>query len=500
MHASFEEALNTVDQDFDSWPYFCMGTYFPNENQGSKGDCINQYIAPEDKHLILLDRKPFFHQEKPFSSHLPFKKRFICSKEHKILKTKLPSNLVTPPTPPKDKSPSLNPPSNFITPKKVLLEEEDAPKVAKDPSPRIITPLSSQPTSTYRRKKKTQLAIAASTLIASTLTSNVKSESVFRPKRRPSKAPPTQEVFPPLKKSSSTSFKMHLSSLSSNQVSKFTSDFKFRLDSCEFPSSAILTSDESKLKKLRHLKKKIIDSRKRGSICKKNLESRKLEDLFNNKKGSKSFIKNLSSLDSFASHISSSILSSTAPIKNSKVNRFSSTSCTLSPFDSFSTSKNHFKSTSAFFNLPPNSSSSSSPTNEEETSSNHSSKEIKGPNKTLYSLHCKIILEKTLGTCKTFSLSHLGTSTCGKSKVKATNYLKSPSQTKPNRISNFTCYSRSSSGTRYYALFRLAYGEQPLYLIIIVTLMMLLLIYLYASKLLHLPFDRGKDSLIIALL
>jgi len=219
---------------------------------------------------------------------------------------------------------------------------------------------------------------------------------------------------------------------------------------------------------------------------------------------------------SFISCISSSILSSTSPIENSKVNRSPSLSFTSSSSDSCLTSKNHFKSTSSVFNSPSESSLLTSDFTSsfnsletlhiekkslKETSSHHSSKEIKGPDKTLHSLHYKIIFGKTSGFCKTFSLSHLGTSTCGKSKVKAINYLKSPSQTKPNRISSSTCCSRSSSETRNPTFLRLVNGEQPLYFIsVVLEFTILPLAYLLLLKLLHLPFDRGKDSSIIPLL
>ena len=94
----------------------------------------------------------------------------------------------------------------------------------------------------------------------------------------------------------------------------------------------------------------------------------------------------------------------------------------------------------------------------------HSSKEIKGPDKTLDSLHHKHILRKTSGSNKTFSLSHLGTSTCGKPKVKATKHSKSSFKTKPDKVSSSAYFTRSSSGTINPTFLRLAHGEQPLYL------------------------------------
>ena len=112
---------------------------------------------------------------------------------------------------------------------------------------------------------------------------------------------------------------------SSNQVSKFTSDFKFQLDSCGFPSSAILTSDETKLKKLNDTKKNGGNLKKRFSILKGKLKVRKAKHILSKKKGSKSFIKTLNSFNSF-------YLSASSP-----------TSCSLSPFEYslFNISSNH---------------------------------------------------------------------------------------------------------------------------------------------------------------
>ena len=130
-----------------------------------------------------------------------------------------------------------------------------------------------------------------------------------------------------------------------------------------------------------------------------------------------------------------------------------------------------------------------------DSTSHHSFKEIKGPDKTLNSLHCKIIFEKTSGTHEAFSSSHLGTSIFSKSKVKATKHIKSSFKAKPtkSRSPSYSAYS-TASRNRVLLLIRPDYGEQPLYLIIIVILIILLLLYLFVIKLLHRPFDRGKET------
>ena len=131
----------------------------------------------------------------------------------------------------------------------------------------------------------------------------------------------------------------------------------------------------------------------------------------------------------------------------------------------------------------------------EEDPSHHVKKEIIRPTKTYDLPNHKIIFGKTSGLRKTSSLSHLGTSFYSKSKAKATKHFKSSSKTKPTRSTKSTCRSRSSSGTRHPTLFRLAHGEQPLYLINIVILIILLLLCFFMIKLLYRPFDRGKETL-----
>ena len=179
-------------------------------------------------------------------------------------------------------------------------------------------------------------------------------------------------------------------------------------------------------------------------------------------------------------------------LKNS---RFVSTSFIFRKRDALS-NENVSSSAPETYSSRSNSPSSYPPTTEEGTSSHIMSKEIKGPDKTLDSLHHKNILWKTSGSSKTFSLSHLGTSTCGKPKVKAAKHIKSSPKTTSSETSSPTCYSRSALRSRCSAFLRLAHGEQPLCFIIIITLIILLLLHLFIVKLMRLPFDRGKETFI----
>ena len=86
--------------------------------------------------------------------------------------------------------------------------------------------------------------------------------------------------------------------------------------------SAILTSDESKFKKFENIKKKIIYLKKRIHLIKEKLEDSKVEDIFNRRKGSESFIKNLSKMDFFNLPTSISISSN----EKSEVRKFQSSS------------------------------------------------------------------------------------------------------------------------------------------------------------------------------
>ena len=65
----------------------------------------------------------------------------------------------------------------------------------------------------------------------------------------------------------------------------------------------MLTSDESKVNKFENIKKKIDNLKKRIAILVAKFEDRKVEEIFSNKEGSKSFLKTLSSLGSFNSSI-----------------------------------------------------------------------------------------------------------------------------------------------------------------------------------------------------
>ena len=431
------------------------------------------------------------------------------------------------------------PSSNCVTPRSICVTAtSDLGTPKKGISMNLVTP---SPTSEESARSSTSNQVAhsskyssvASALVALNLASNAASHSSFRPKRRSHHSPTNTSIYPPLKRKSKASYFDSSSLPTSKKASvsrvKCASTPSFLqtlamlpaescLDPLSLKKNEILTSDESKLKKLRDLKKK--------------LENRKLEDLFHGKKGSKSFIKNLSSSDPFTLCISSSILSSTAPIENTKVHRSSSLSPTSSSFDSFSTSKNHSECLSSCSSLSsetefmkrktsfetkkrdfshlhssrflstrkvskhhvdskhPSFNSSSS------NLSHHLKKKILGPTKILDLSEPKNILGKTLGSNKTFSLSHLGTSTRGKPKVKSTKHSKSSFKTKPDEVSSSTYFTRSSSGTRNPTFLRLAHGEQPLYFIITVTLIILLLLHLFMIKLMHLPFDRGKETFI----
>ena len=102
---------------------------------------------------------------------------------------------------------------------------------------------------------------------------------------------------------------------------------------------------------------------------------------------------------------------------------------------------------------PSNSSSLYLPITEEGTSPDHNAfKEIKGSNKTLDSLHHKNIFEKTLGTHKTFSSSHLGTSIFNKPKATKYNKLIATHRDLPFFSSFFTCNNLNCLQLRTLAL------------------------------------------------
>ena len=178
---------------------------------------------------------------------------------------------------------------------------------------------------------------------------------------------------------------------------------------------------------------------------------------------------------------------------------------TLKEFKSPSSSRispkgkeNLLSSISAFISYSSDDSNSSSylSTPEEETLL-HSNKEILGPtNSTLDLPAHKNITERTSGTHKTFSSTHLGASICSKPKVKAAKHAKSFCKTMPTKTLSSTYFSGSTSRTRHPTLLRLVNGEEHLYFFtpVVLTLIILLLLYLFAIQPLHLPFDRGKDS------
>ena len=105
--------------------------------------------------------------------------------------------------------------------------------------------------------------------------------------------------------------------------------------------------------------------------------------------------------------------------------------------------------------------------------------------------------KKILGPTKTLDLSEpLGTSISNKSKN--TTCVKSLHKIKSSRTSSLTYFSRSSSGTRNSTLSRLVNEKQLLYSISVVSIFIILhIVYALILKLLHLPFDRGKEHSVI---
>ena len=312
-------------------------------------------------------------------------------------------------------------------------------KILANVDPKLVTP------SPHLKRKKSSLTIVTSTMIASSLASNAKSESVFRLKRRPSKAPLFKNIFSPLKKSSSPSIRSSSLEPPSNLLPNFESSFSFHLNSSEFPKSLTSTSKETRDDPT--LEKKVKSWEKVN-------EEREVKTIFKKGKGSRTFKGIFNSLEFFSS----------------------STLLTL---------KNHFKASSSYFNLPSktsikeelkvkikkrdflplhssrfsstrkafdfyfnvdsnNSSSCLPPTCNEENSSNHPEKEILGSTKTLDLPKHAIIIGKSSGTNETFSFSHLGTSIVRKSKVSSENHLKSSFKTKSDK-SNLTYFSSSTS-------------------------------------------------------
>ena len=150
---------------------------------------------------------------------------------------------------------------------------------------------------------------------------------------------------------------------------------------------------------------------------------------------------------------------------------------------------NHFSSNSSSLCLLP--------IRKEETPPHHNSKKILGTSKPLDLSSHKIILGKTSGFNKTFSLSYLGTSIFRKSKVKSEKYSKSFSKTRSSKSRPNYSSSSASSENRSSSSLELAYGEQSLFISSIVVLIILILLYLFALKLLHRPFDRGKEHIVI---
>ena len=177
---------------------------------------------------------------------------------------------------------------------------------------------------------------------------------------------------------------------------------------------------------------------------------------------------------SLSSHLSST--SQLHSIVESKFNhlknsRFYSTSMIFRDRTSKSTSEVHISSSSSKIkdHLPSNSFSSClPPIHKKETLPHHNSKKILGTSKPL-----------------DFSTSE--------------KHLKSSFKTKPTKLrrptySPSTTSNENSSST----LLEIVNGEQPLYFTLVVSsFFILLLLYLFTLKLLHRPFDRGKESIVI---
>ena len=125
----------------------------------------------------LLDSPlgPFLETTSFASPNSPRKETSFASMEESIR----PSNSKTSPSVQPETSSRKVVPSDFTTPKKVSFEEDGLSRFTDDPSPRIITPLSCEPSATHHKKKTNQFAIVASTLIASSLASNAESHLVL---------------------------------------------------------------------------------------------------------------------------------------------------------------------------------------------------------------------------------------------------------------------------------------------------------------------------------
>jgi hypothetical protein len=260
-------------------------------------------------------------------------------------------------------------------------------------------------------------------------------------------------------------------------------------------------------------------------------EEMEIKTIFKKGKGSRTFKGIFNSFEFFSSstsHGTSNETSSFSFVENSQP-------FILPPSDSLATSKNHFKASSSDFNLPSetsikvklevkikkrdfshlhssrfsstrkafdfhpnvdsNSSSSCLPLIRKEETPPHLEKEILGPTKTLDLPKHEIIIGKTSGTNETFSLSHLGTSIFRKSKVTSEKHLKSSFKTKSDKSRLTYSSSSTSNGNRNLTLPEIVNGEQPLYFTFAVSsFFILLMLYLFTIKLLHRPFDRGKET------
>ena len=109
----------------------------------------------------------------------------------------------------------------------------------------------------------------------------------------------------------------------------------------------------------------------------------------------------------------------------------------------------------------------------DDSKSSFLSKEILGPPKTFDFTSQKNILEKTLGTYKDCSSSHLGTSVCGKHKVKGTTQMKSSFKTRSKTSRSAYSYASTSSRNGGSILLSLVRGKQSLSTLTLVVLILI---------------------------
>ena len=129
-------------------------------------------------------------------------------------------------------------------------------------------------------------------------------------------------------------------------------------------------------------------------------------------------------------------------------------------------------------------------------SSSNFTKEILGSHKTLDFSSSKIIFKKTLGAYKTFSSFYLGTSSYSKSKIKATKNLNYSFEIRPKTTASV--YSFSSTTTRSISLISTILGSGDKFNVVFNAAVWFFtvaqLLFLSLLKILHRPFDKGKQN------